>query len=509
MNKILSSLSSLPALALALALASLSSGCGSTSSDAPGTTGLDDAGTGGPDGTVTVNTPLPCDVNAVVVEHCQTRHANPPQNGAPMPLVTWEDFQAKTPADALGPNPITGTYVYQTAQFRIGDNQAPMPQPPNARLDAADMATMNAWFNAGAPKTDGATCGGGGEDGGGSDGSVVVTVPDAAPPTVTCNENNVTLTPASPWTMPASESTEYVCYLVTVPVADAGTSHVLAITPNIDNHKIVHHVLLFQAAAGDPNAASLTSTPQACQPFGSLGWRIVYGWAPGGGPMETPPNVGFPYDSTTQWIVQVHYNNPTGLSGETDTSGFSFCSTDKPVQYDADVVAFGTENISIPALSSLDETCSVPITASSAASVLAGAHLFAAFPHMHLLGTAIQTEQVMSGGGIGSMAQNDPWDFNAQIWFPINTTLSMGDTVNTRCAWQNSTTETVTFGPATTNEMCYSFTAYYPRIASLSQWDLPAASSTCAPTVGSTLPTPDAGWESDGSFGAYVDAGGD
>jgi hypothetical protein len=463
-------------VALGLSLAALS--CSGNKSAAPVTTG---------------STPLPCDVNAIVVENCQSCHSSPPQNGAPMALVTVEDFQALTPADPDAPTIPAGAHVYQTAEQRIHDAQAMMPQKPNKPLDAADLATMDAWLNAGAPKTDGATCTSG-------DGDASVSVPDSGPPTISCTSNNATLSPASAWSMPASDDDDYVCYSVSLPVAAGTTNHVLGITPVVVNHNIVHHVLLFQA---DPSDTSITTTPQKCNPGGSLGWRIVYGWAPGGGPMETPPDVGFPYDATTKWVVQVHYNNIKGLAGQTDTSGFSFCSTDQPVKYDADVVAFGTMGFTIPPLATLDTTCTWTVP-----QAFAGVHAFAAFPHMHQLGTAIQTEQTPAGGGIIGMAENIPWNFNAQIWFPIQTTLNLGDVVTTRCAWNNTTSLPVSFGQNTEDEMCYSFTAYYPKVTGINwQWSLPAESSSCSNSAAGGLATPDAGWESDASFTSYGDGG--
>jgi hypothetical protein len=410
-----------------------------------------------------------------------------------MPLVTWEDFQAATPADALGPQPVTGTHVYETAQFRLSDDSAPMPQPPNPRLDATEMATMNAWLSAGAPKSDGSACT--------ADASAIL-APDAGPPALDCSANAVTVSPPSPWAMPQDEEDVYVCYSVPVPLfGDAGTNHVIAITPNVDNHRIVHHVLLYQSDTPDP---TVTSTPSPCPSGGAVAWRIVYGWAPGGGSMQTPPDVGFPYDSTTQWIVQVHYNNALGLSGQTDSSGFSFCSTDAPVKYDADVVAFGTTNISIPPMSSLDTTCDWTVP-----SLLAGAHTFAAFPHMHQLGVGIQTEEVATGGALTGMAENVPWNFNAQVWFPLEGTLAQGDVVRTRCAWQNTTSSTVTFGPYTENEMCYSFTAYYPKIEAADwTWSLPAVKSICGASVDGGLPAPPGGWAIGPGFGANGPDGG-
>lgn len=486
---------------LSAVLALAVTACGGSSDN-----GATDSGTGptggdsslSPDGTTSGSTPLPCDINAIVVPHCQGCHSNPPQSGAPMPLVTWEDFHATTPVDALGPQPVTGTYVYQTVQYRIADDQAPMPQPPNPRLDAADLATMNAWLTSGAPQTDGATCA---ADGG-------VTLPDGGPPTLSCpsGDSPATIAPASAWTVPMGDPTDYICYTATIPAMGSGNNHVIGITPNIVNHKVVHHVLLFQA---DPADTSVTSTPAPCPNGGgsSLSWRMVYGWAPGGGSLQTPPNVGFPFDSTTQWIVQVHYSNPDALSGETDTSGFSFCTTDQPVQYDADVVAFGSMNFTIPADGTLDISCQYTIP-----SLLTGIHTFAAFPHMHILGTAIQTEQTFaSGPGIVGMAENIPWNFNNQLQFPIDAVLNQGDTVTTRCAWQNSGDAPVSFGQDTTDEMCYSFTSYYPKVESTTwTWALPALTSTCQTSAPGGLPTPDAGWSTGPGIGSgSADAGED
>jgi hypothetical protein len=217
---------------------------------------------------------------------------------------------------------------------------------------------------------------------------------------------------------------------------------------------------------------------------------MVYGWAPGGGAMQTPQGVGFPYDSTTQFIVQVHYNNIRGLTGQTDHTGFSMCTTGESGLIDADVMAFGTQHISIPAHGELDQTCSITVP-----SLFAGVHPFAAFPHMHTLGTAIQTEQSMSGGGIVEMGENVPWNFNTQLMFPVETTLHQGDVVSTRCAWTNPTDQAVGYGYYTEDEMCYSFTSYYPKVTTaLWSWDLPALESTCAPTPDGGLPVPDGGW---------------
>jgi hypothetical protein len=81
------------------------------------------------------------------------------------------------------------------------------------------------------------------------------------------------------------------------------------------------------------------------------------------------------------------------------------------------------------------------------------------------------------------LGQQAAWDFGSQPWFPVDATLATNDVVKTRCVWENPGDEDVGFGSATNQEMCYSFTAYYPRIQSpVWSWALPASQATCVQT---------------------------
>ena len=64
----------------------------------------------------------------------------------------------------------------------------------------------------------------------------------------------------------------------------------------------------------------------------------------------------------------------------------------------------------------------------------------------------------------------------------IASTVKSGDTIRTRCAWNNTTGADVKFGENTDDEMCWSFTMYYPRVTTpLWNWALPSATSKCKP----------------------------
>jgi hypothetical protein len=177
-------------------------------------------------------------------------------------------------------------------------------------------------------------------------------------------------------------------------------------------------------------------------------------------------------------VVQIHYNNINHVTGQTDTSGFDLCTTDQIRPNDADVMAFGTMNITIPPHGTLDTTCSNTIPN---VPDFHDIHVFAALPHMHKLGTSISTIDIPSGGGAQEDLGAKPnYSFNTQSWVPVNATIHVGDTVKTRCVWNNPTDQAVTYGENTENEMCYAFTMYYPRVT-LAQWSwaAPAYTSTC------------------------------
>ncbi len=127
----------------------------SGSGGAPGT-----VGGGGATGTATV-TPagFPCDIQAILQNHCVGCHSNPPANGAPMPLTSYDFVIAKSP---LYPDQ---TFA-QRALVRVQNDAAPMPPIGNPRLSATEITALGAWVSSQYPKgTCGSTTGGGGATG--------------------------------------------------------------------------------------------------------------------------------------------------------------------------------------------------------------------------------------------------------------------------------------------------------------------------------------------------------
>lgn len=433
-----------------LAFASLTGGialataCGGTSTEiAPGAADGGPTTTTPPDG---VSGTIPCDVEKVLATNCRTCHGPTPAYGAGISLVTYADLHAVT----------GGKAIYQIAAERVANDARPMPPSPNTRLSTADRETLAKWAAAGAPASGPTDCN---------------TAPPPPPVMTTCKPD-LPVAPASDYEMPADSGDEYVCY--GVELTRPTPTHVVGFSPRIDNTKIVHHVVLFEADT------TQSSTPFKCSSGGSLQWRMVTGWAPGGKGFELPPEAGFPLKTSgaTHYVVQMHYSNPQGLANQKDHSGFDLC-TSAPRQYEADVLAFGTQTIDIPAGATYDRVCSITVP-----QQLAGIHLIAAMPHMHKLGTDMST-QLFAGGPSGAATDLGTiagWDFNTQAWLDIKgpVVTKANDVIKTRCAWKNTTGAPVKFGEKTADEMCYSFTTYYPRIASqIWSWAAPALTSQC------------------------------
>lgn len=401
----------------------------------------------------TKGTPLPCAVDAILATSCRSCHAAQPLYGAPMALTTFEDVQALS-SDGKTP-------IYQRIGARIHDDKAPMPQPPNPRLSADDTSTLDAWVAAGGPaKSAGdATCTPVSSDAGADAGDPNACVPDTH------------LQAQVAWDMPANTNDQYSCYAFDYTPTEKRQA--IRITPRVDNSKIVHHMLLFQASG----PTKYTSTPQPCPAFGQLDWKMMYGWAPGGSAMTLPPEAGFPQEGTMHYVVQVHYNNINHLTGQSDTSGFDLCTTNVLRPNDADVFAFGATSFTIPAHGSLDLTCTFPVN-----GLLDGAHVIAALPHMHKLGTSISTMVTPQAATPDlDLGTAKTFSFDAQAWVPVDHVLVSGDTVKTRCVWQNPGDLPVKQGENTEDEMCFSFTMYYPK-KNLVSFLQPAIASSCAPT---------------------------
>lgn len=405
---------------------------------------------GGDAGTSQVNTTaasgLPCAVDEALAKNCRSCHGAVPQFGAPMSLVTYADLTA--PAKS---NP--DKRVFEIAYNRTHSTANPMPPPPNARLGQSEQGALDAWIQSGAKNA-----------------SEVCNTSTPPPSTgiskgLSCTPDQK-IRPPTKFVMDKNKSDEIVCY--GFEVTNAQKRHVIGLGPHLDNTRIVHHMILFESTV----AAS--PTPAPCGGGSAANWRFIGGWAPGGGAYDLPPEAGFPQEGTTHYVMQVHYNNQAGLENQSDESGFDLCTTTELRANDADVMASGTLSINLPPRTSTNTTCNFTWPTSKI-------HVFGASPHMHRLGQSLSITKVK--GGVASSILDRP-NFSFDIGGgsdPVDMDLEKGDVIRTSCGWKNTSDAKVGFGEATSDEMCFGFMMYYPRItSSLWKFPVPAALGTCS-----------------------------
>jgi hypothetical protein len=201
--------------------------------------------------------------------------------------------------------------------------------------------------------------------------------------------------------------------------------------------------------------------PPNSQPF--------FAWAPGGVPLDTPPNVGFQINSSNPYaVIQYHYNNPQQLSGQVDNSGFRLYLTDNLRPYLSALLLTGvpTNAISIPPnISAWHQSGTCGKSATNLLSNLPGGNLtvFAYFLHCHYIGHQIWTEHYRNNALFEYIGTNCNWNFNEQQFIPANVTILPGDELVTHCVWDSTSRNTTTLGGESTgNEMCLNLLLYYP-----------------------------------------------
>jgi hypothetical protein len=243
------------------------------------------------------------------------------------------------------------------------------------------------------------------------------------------------------WSLPASTE-EYLCVRQTVqsdmyikaiePIAPVGT----------------HHSVLEAGSATGPDGTTLCSS-EFVNPS-------LFASGVGTGPLELPDGVAIHLVAGEQLLLNLHLFNSTD-DAMTGTSGISIIPTDAAdVQQEAGAVLAGkTEGlVVVPGASTQTGTCTTG----------AGSTIFAAAPHMHLLGTHLTATYTPPGGGTATTLIDEDYSFDAQNYLPQSPMIQTqaGGKLTVVCSYFNPTGAPVYFGESTTDEMCFSMTLEYP-----------------------------------------------
>jgi hypothetical protein len=399
-------------------------------------TGGSGGGSGSTGGGAASSATYACDVGPIVNARCLDCHSSPPRFGAPMSLVTYADTQADS---AQYP----GQKIYQRMAARVADPRLPMPQPPNAPLTAEQIAAIQGWAGAGAPQGDATTCAV--PDGGTGDAGV----PDSGYfDTPGCDPGDTMLPVVAPMTDIPQQSDYYECFAQTVSLP--AKRHAIKIDKVIDNAQVLHHVVLFRDTAKSSPAVQLGCGIHTT-------WQALYAWGPGAGPMIPPPDVGLPINDGDQLVIQIHYNNPTSVMGK-DSSGAYLCLTDQLRANEAGVLAIGPTQFHLPPncpAVSVQGTCNNFLNTTY--------NVFTVWPHMHVRGRAMLTTLQHAGSADQVVTDRPNYYFGSQTLETANFQFQHGDNLINKCTWDTTgASGPVSFGEATSDEMCFNFLYLYP-----------------------------------------------
>jgi hypothetical protein len=316
-------------------------------------------------------------------------------------------------------------------------------------LTDAQIHTFQAWAAAGAPEGDPAT------------------EPKAQQgDTASLGTPNLTVQAAAPYSSPESAGTDdYHCFVYDPQLTE--DHDVVAVDVQPDNARIVHHVILFEVEEKDlPKVQALDDAEpgEGYTCFGASGVNSanwVAAWAPGGGAVKFPDTTGIRLHKGSKLVMQVHYNLNNGRG--MDQSHVKLYYSPAPVEHEALMLPIPQLVLDIPAnQANVTVGLNLKITPEYEAKV------WGVFGHMHLLGTRWKMQVDHADHSRDCLLTIPEWNFHWQRMYFLDTPVSVkaGDTIDMECTYDNSqahqptfngvqrTSQETTWGENTTSEMC-------------------------------------------------------
>jgi hypothetical protein len=226
----------------------------------------------------------------------------------------------------------------------------------------------------------------------------------------------------------------------------------------------VHHVLAYVDTTGEGRKKDAADPGPGYQCFSGPGVEIhgdLGGWAPGNQPSILPDGIGRSLPRNADVIIQIHYHPSGKVEHDRTRIGLRFAR--RPIRQILHWNAAANLEMKLPAGRS-----DIEIHADWSVPVDLIAHALS--PHMHLLGKDMQMSVTFPDGRMQDLIRIDQWDFNWQYsyYFQEPLELPKGSVVKVVAHFDNSAgnprnpnkpPKEVTWGEATTDEMCIGFIA--------------------------------------------------
>ena len=377
------------------------------------------------------------EVVRIFQQHCQTCH----HEGDIAPFSLVEYSEAKSRAALI--------------KFMTQSRQMPPWKPSDGcgdfvdkrGLTAGEIDTIAKWVDDGAPEGNRANLPQPIDFGGGW----------------ALGQPDLVLKSSEAYTAPAGTDT-YRCF--TIPTSLIADRYVTAVDTHPGDRETVHHMISFI----DYNGASVALDEAEPGPgytcFGGPGFDLpgtLGGWAPGSRPIELPPGIGFELPATARVVLQVHYHPHHGDPKPDRTEFGLYFAKEKPAKL-MRILPLVNTTFTIPPNDSR-----YPVQAGfTLTAPFPPAKLWLIAPHMHLLGKTMRVDLARPDGTKQCLIDIADWDFNWQGAYryrePID--IAVGSRVELTAYYDNSAgnprnpndpPKPVSWGEATTDEMCIAF----------------------------------------------------
>jgi hypothetical protein len=254
----------------------------------------------------------------------------------------------------------------------------------------------------------------------------------------------------------------YRCFVV--PTSLPKDMYISGIEYRPGNRRVVHHVLAYVDTTGEARRKDAADPGPGYQCFSGPGVEIhgdLGGWAPGSQPSILSEGIGRSLPRNADVIIQVHYH-PSGKA-ERDRTRIGLRFARRPVRQILHWNAAANLEMKLPAGES-----NIEVQAAWPVPVDLLAH--AVSPHMHLLGKDMLMTVTFPDGRSQDLIRIDHWDFNWQYSYYLDQPLALpkGSVVKVVAHFDNSAAnprnpnkppKAVSWGEATTDEMCIGFIA--------------------------------------------------
>ncbi len=376
------------------------------------------------------------EVVRIFQQHCQSCHHD--GDIAPFSLVEYADAKSRAPL----------------IKFMTETRQMPPWKPTQGcgefrderRLTDEQIATIKKWVAAGAPEGNRAQ----------------LPTPIDFSSGWTKGQPDLVLKPAVAYQPPAGTDT-YRCF--TIPTNLTQNMYVAAVDTHPGDRETVHHVLTFIDTTGESVKLDEADPGPGYTCFGGPGFALtgtLGGWAPGTRPLEMPENVAFELPATSRVVMQVHYHPHHGDPEPDQTELGLYFAKSAPAKI-------------MQVLPIINQTFTIPpndpnFQVDAVWPILTPVRLKVWFvaPHMHLLGRKMTVEMKAPGKDAQCLVNIDDWNFNWQgtyaykepIDVPIGTRMSLKafyDNSSANPLNPNDPPKAVSWGEATTDEMCIAF----------------------------------------------------